>query len=92
LFAEAGNPVPTNVVRGGGYFTNDPPPTAVEVPAQCAAEFRIHWGQVPVGTETSCPIASNLAVTPPDEYVPLFLPIQIRACSAGRLNMSAVAA
>jgi hypothetical protein len=90
LLDDAGNPLPTTVVRGGGYFTNDPPAVVVDVPALGAATFRIHWGQVPVGNETTCPTASRMAVTPPDEYVSLAIPIQIQACRGGHLDMSAV--
>jgi hypothetical protein len=83
-------PLPTTVVRGGGYFSNDPPPMLVEVPPHAAGILRIHWEQVPVNDEPTCPMASRLAVTPPDEYVPLAIPIQIRACGAGHLDVSAV--
>ena len=91
LLDDAGDPLPTNVVRGGGYFTNAPPPALIDVQPHAAASFRIHWEQVPVGNETTCPMATRLAVTPPDEYVSLTIPIQIRACGAGHLDISAVA-
>jgi hypothetical protein len=84
------NPLPTNVVRGGGRFMNDPPPATVLVPAQGVAQFFIHWEQIPVGGETSCPVSTSLAVTPPDEFVPLIIPVAIRACGGGRLDMSTV--
>jgi hypothetical protein len=90
LLDAAGNSLATNVVRGGGYFTSDPPPTLVDVPAHGAAMFRIHWEVVPVGNEPTCPVATRLAVTPPDEYVALTIPIQIQACGGGHLDMSAV--
>lgn len=90
LLDDASNPVPTTVERGGGYFTNDPPPGLLDVAPHGSAIFRIHWEQVPVGNETTCSMASRLAVTPPDEYVALSVPIQIRACGGGHLNMSAV--
>ena len=54
------------------------------------AIFRIHWEQVPVGNETNCPMASGLAITPPDEFVPLHVTAQIRACGGGTLNISRV--
>ena len=85
-----GNPLPTNVVRAGGFFMNDPPPSTVNVPPQGAAQFRIHWEQVPVGNETTCPVSTSLQVTPPDEFFPLTIPIAIRACGGGRLDMEAV--
>ena len=43
-----------------------------------------------MGNETTCPMASSIAVTPPDEYVPLTVPAQIRACGGGHLNITAV--
>jgi hypothetical protein len=85
-------PLPTNVVRAGGLFMNNPPPTEVTVGPHGSAIVRIHWEQVPVGNETSCPVSSELAVTPPDEYVSLKLAIMIRACGGGRLDISAVQA
>ena len=60
------------------------------VPAGGAAIFLIHWEQVPVGNETSCPTASHLAVTPPDDFDPIIIQAQITACGSGRLDMSAV--
>jgi hypothetical protein len=90
LLDGAGNPLPTNVVRGGGYFVSAPPPSLVDVPAHDAAIFRIHWEQVPVGNETTCAEARRLAVTPPDEYVVLVLPIRIRACGGGHLDVTAI--
>jgi hypothetical protein len=90
LLDEASNPLATMVVRGGGYFSGDPPPTVVHVPAHQAAIFRVHWEQVPVGNETTCPAASHLAVTPPDEYVSLTVPAVIRACGGGHLDVTAI--
>ncbi len=90
LLDAASNPLPTTVVRAGGIFTSDPPPMLVDVPPNGAATFRIHWEVIPVGNETTCPIASHLAVTPPDEYVSLTIAIQIQACGGGHLDMSAV--
>jgi hypothetical protein len=90
LMAASGNPLPTSVVRAGGYFAGDPGPSNVVVPPHGSAIFRVHWGQVEVGDERECPVAHSLAVIPPDEYVAIVLPIQIRACGGGRLNVSAV--
>ena len=84
------NPLPTNVDRGGGWMSNQPGPMQLTVPAGGAATFLIHWEQVPVGNETSCPTASHLAVTPPDEFDPIIIQAQITACGSGRLDVSAV--
>jgi hypothetical protein len=84
------NPLPTNVVWDGGPFADNPEPTTVVVPPFGTAQIDVHWGQVPVGGETSCPQAASLAVIPPDEFVPVIVPIAIRACDGGRLDMSSV--
>jgi hypothetical protein len=90
MLDDADNPVQTTVVWGGGLFSNDPPTSQVLVQPHSAAAFRIHWEQVPVGNETTCSMASQLAVTPPDEYVPLIVRVSIRACGGGHLDVSAV--
>ncbi len=84
------NPLPTNVVRGGGFLTTQPGPSLVTLPAGGTATFVMHWGDVPVGTETSCPTSAQLAVTPPNEFDPIILPMQIMACNRGELDVSAV--
>jgi hypothetical protein len=85
-----GDSLPTTVEWAGGYFRNQPPPADVAVPVGGSADFRIHWEQVPVGNETTCPLANAVAITPPDEYVSLPVTIQIRACGGGHLNVSAI--
>ena len=84
------SPLPTNVVRGGGQLSNQPGPSLVTVPGGGSAIFVMQWGQVPVGNETTCPVASRLLVTPPDEVASIIFPIQIMACGGGTLNVSAI--
>jgi hypothetical protein len=90
LLDAANNPLPTNVVRNGGFFPNNTVPTTVTVPPGGTAIFRMHWGQVPVGNETTCPTSAQLAVTPPDEFSPLIIPAQIMACGGGRLDVTPI--
>jgi hypothetical protein len=92
LLDAALNPVPTTVVRGGGFFANNPPPGTLDVPPHAAGLFRVHWEQVPVGNERTCSMASSIAITPPDEYVSLSVATQIRACGGGHLDITAVQA
>lgn len=84
------DPLPTNVVRNGGQLANRPGPTLVTVPAGGSAQFVMHWEQVPTGNETTCPVSSSLAVILPNMYLPLTVPIMIRACNAGELDITAV--
>jgi hypothetical protein len=90
LLDDAGNGLPTTVVRGGGPFTSQPGPDTVSVAPHGTAVFRLHWEQVPVGDEPTCSMAASLAVTPPDEFVALTVPIQIRACGGGHLDVTPV--
>src|SRR5713226_9676200 len=68
------NPLPTNVVRGGGFLVNEPPAMLITVPAGGSAIFRMHWDQVPVNNEPTCPTSSLLAITPADELNPIIIP------------------
>jgi hypothetical protein len=86
----AGQPLPTRIDWGGGYFSNQPAPLPVPVPPGGEADFDVHWEQVPVGNETACPLASALSVTPPDEYSPILVAAQMRACGGGHLDVSAI--
>jgi hypothetical protein len=90
LLDDASDPLPTTVMRGGGPFTNGPPPAIVNVAPHASAVVRIHWEQVPVGNETTCSMASSVAITPPDEYVSLISAGQIRACGGGHLDVTPV--
>jgi hypothetical protein len=84
------NPVPTHVVRGGDVLANLPGPATVTVPAGSAADFTLSWSDVPVGNETTCPRATQLAVIPPDEVAPLMVPVTLAPCGYGTVHVSAV--
>jgi hypothetical protein len=84
------NPVQTNVVRGGSHVSQLPGPTTVTLPAGGMAHFIMHWEDVPVNNETSCPTSTQLAVTPPNEFDPIIIPMQIMACNGGELDVSAI--
>jgi Protein of unknown function (DUF4232) len=90
LRTATGDELPTDTVWGGGYFSRQPRPQPVSVPADGYAEFDVHWEVIPVADETACPTASRLAVTPPDEYSPLLVDVQIQACGSGHLDISAI--
>jgi Zn-dependent protease/CBS domain-containing protein len=90
LLDAGGDSLPTTAFRGGSFAVISAPPQTVVVPAHGTAHFLIHWEQVPVGGETTCPVSSSLAVIPPDEFLPLTVPVQIRACGGGRLDLGPV--
>jgi hypothetical protein len=84
------NPLPTTVIRGGDFLTNLPGPSVVTVPAGGSADFTLSWSDVPVGGETTCPAATQLAVIPPDEFVPLLVAVNLAPCNSGTVHVSAV--
>jgi hypothetical protein len=84
------NPMPTTVVRGGGYLFPDHGPTTVVVPSGGTATFGLEWEDVPVGNETTCPQSSYLKITPPDEVDSLLVATPTTACGNGTLHVTAI--
>ena len=50
----------------------------------------MHWEVIPVNNQPTCPTSASIAVTPPDEFDPLPLVIQIQACGGGELDVSPI--
>jgi hypothetical protein len=90
LLDSLNNPLRTQVVRGGDFLTNLPGPALFTVPAGGSAYFTLSWSDVPIGNETTCPRATQLAVIPPDELAPLIVPATLAPCNAGTIHVSAV--
>jgi Protein of unknown function (DUF4232) len=82
------HPLPTDVVRINAV-PSQMGPSLVTVAPGGLAQFRMHWTQVPRGNELTCPASSSLGLTLPDQFIPLTVPITIRACSGGRLDVTA---
>jgi len=87
----AGRNLPTRVIRNGGAFAGQPGPTKFDVPAGRSATFDVAWGDVQVGSETTCPPASRLIVTPPDEFDHVTIAVSgfsLAPCNAGELDVT----
>ncbi len=94
----AGGALETRVVRNGGFFSNQPPPSAFLVRpagsgslASTAATFQVAYSDVPRAAESGCPQAFQLLVTPPDEYDHLAIPVQgwtLAPCNHGELDVT----
>lgn len=56
------------------------------------AYFIVEWSDVPVGSETSCPTAAYLSVTPPNDFSVITAADSINACNGGTLGISPVEA
>jgi hypothetical protein len=93
LLDAGGSQLPTHVVRDQGGRFPFAHLTQFTVQPGATAPFWVHWEQVPVGGETTCPTSAGLVVTPPDETTQLRLNgIRIMACNAGELDVSPVTA
>jgi hypothetical protein len=90
LLGAANNALPTTVARGGtaGLGEPDPGPVLRTLPPGGTADFLMGWADVPY-SPGSCPVASRIAVTPPDEYAPIIIPVQIGPCG-GLVRITAV--
>jgi hypothetical protein len=89
LVDSAGNPLPTDVVRGGRYPFTDFAATPVVLAAGQSAYVNIGYSDVPSGT-TPCEQAASLWLTPPDDVTHLVLGVSVTACDSGRLTVSPV--
>jgi len=91
MLDSAGHPLPTRVVRNGGMFGNQAGPSRFLVQPGTAATFQAAWSDVPHGSETSCPSAAQLEVTPPDEFDHVVIPVSgwsIAPCGAGEIDVT----
>lgn len=90
LLDAAGGQLPTSVVRGGSYPFTDLAPAALTLGAGESAYFNLGYSDVPTGSETSCPTATQLEVTPPNAEDHDTVAVQLTACDHGTLTVSPV--
>ncbi len=87
--ANASGLLPVRVVRGGLSLLNDAP-KLVKLAHLGKASVLIAYGDVPVGSETSCPSASTVLVRPPGAWDWLTVKAPTQACAHGTLRISPV--
>jgi len=85
-----GQPLPTKVQWGGDQLTTEPGPQTVTLPPGAVSSFKVHWEDVPVGNETTCPTSAMVEITPPNAFNFLLAPLHFTACGGGQLTASAV--
>jgi len=90
LLAASGAELPTHVVSGGSFQFTDFSPAPVVLTPGATAYFNLAYSDVPTGTETSCPTATEIEVTPPHASDHDVVAVQITACAAGTLTVSPV--
>jgi hypothetical protein len=90
LLDSSGAELPTHVVRGGNIQFTNFAPASVVLAAGDTAYFNLAYSDVPTGTETTCPTASQIEVTPPQASDHDVVVAHIVVCGAGTLTVSPV--
>jgi hypothetical protein len=91
LLDGAQHPLPTKAVwETDAYMYRNQQKTLVTLHPGGAAYFIVSWSDVTVGSETSCPTAAYLSVTPPNDFSVLTVADAITACGGGTLDISPV--
>ncbi|MHB8059368.1 MAG: DUF4232 domain-containing protein [Gaiellaceae bacterium] len=83
--------LPTHVVHGGLAMLNSTP-ARVNLKHLGRASVLVSYGDVPVGSETSCPRGKVLRLRPPGAAGRLTIAVTTRACAHGTLHESPVLA
>jgi hypothetical protein len=90
LLSSTGAQLPTHVVPGGGYpFTNFAADQVTLAPGQ-AAYFNAGYSDVPHAGESTCPTATQVAITPPGASDSDLVTVQFQVCNMGTLTVSPV--
>jgi hypothetical protein len=90
LVDASGAQLPTHVVSGGSYQFTNFAPSAVMLAPGATAYFNMAYSDVPTGSETTCPTAAQLEVTPPHASDHDVVPGQLTVCGGGMLTVSPV--
>jgi hypothetical protein len=90
LLSASGSELPTNVIRGGGLNFENIAPTFISLSPTQSSLFNLGFSDVVQGT-TGCSVASQVEITPPNDYSFLTVPVTtIDACGNGTMHVSAV--
>jgi Protein of unknown function (DUF4232) len=90
LLDGSGTELPTHVVRGGNYQFTNFSPMPVVLTAGAMAYFNLAYSDVPTGSETSCPTAAQIEVTPPNAFDHDVVSVSFEVCNGGTLTVSPV--
>jgi hypothetical protein len=81
--------LPTRVVHGGLPVLNEKP-KLVKIARGGKASVLISYGDVPVGSETTCPTGNAIRLRPPKAKGWLTITVATHACRHGTLHESAI--
>jgi hypothetical protein len=91
----SGGPLTTRVVRNGGIFSTQAGPSRFVLQPGTAAAFQAAWSDVPHRSETVCPQAARLEITPPDEFDHVIIPVSgwsLAPCGGGEIDVTPIRA
>jgi Protein of unknown function (DUF4232) len=91
----SGGPVTTRVVRNGGIFSTQAGPSRFVLQPGTTASFQAAWSDVPHRSETVCPQAAQLEITPPDEFDHVIIPVSgwsLAPCGGGEIDVTPIRA
>jgi len=89
LMASARRTLPTHVLHGGLAILNQRPKRVLLAHGGVATVW-IAYGDVPTGTERTCPASSEILLRVPGDATWLGVLVRIRACNHGTLRESPV--
>jgi Protein of unknown function (DUF4232) len=91
LLDSTGSSMATTVNRGGGLAFENVPASTVSLAPGRSAYFNLGYSDVTVGTETGCPAASQVRITPPGSMSSAVVPVSdLDACGGGAVHVSPV--
>ena len=90
LVSGSGTQLPTTVVRAGNVSFTNFPAAPVALSPGATAYFNMAYSDVPVGSETSCEMATQLQVTPPNTSTHGVVGISLAVCNHGTVTVSPV--
>ncbi|HEY5023431.1 MAG TPA: DUF4232 domain-containing protein [Acidimicrobiales bacterium] len=90
LVGASGTQLPTHVVSGGSYQFTSFAPAPVTLAPGATAYVNLAYSDVPSGTETTCPTATQIQVTPPHAVDHDVVAVNATVCNGGTLTVSPV--
>jgi hypothetical protein len=90
LVSGSGTQLPTTVMRAGSLSFTNFPAAPVALSPGATAYFNLAYSDVPTGSETSCEIAAQLQITPPNTSTHGVVALSVSACNHGTVAVSPV--
>jgi hypothetical protein len=90
LLGASGTALPTTVVRAGIYSFTNFPSALVTLAGGALAYFNLGYSDVTTGSETTCEMATQLEITPPNATTHGIVTASLAVCNRGTVTVSPV--